>query len=244
MGAAGGRRGAPRTAPRPALHRLARVFPHCLGGRCREPASSRERGGGSREGVLDAVGIEQQQRHVEVPVAGGQRAPERQGPRLRGRSRPRRVMVFPCWSNHAMSFSPGRNSAPPCRNTAGRSGGRRLRSAIAARSEVAQRDRLRRPRAPPVDPVGVVVLAIGVVVAVLRPAHLVAGQEHRRAGGGEQGRQHRPLERGARRGDRRRRRVSPSSPQLRREVRRRARRGCPRHSPRCASPRRRRRRAG
>ena len=58
------------------------------------------------------------------------------------------VMAFPCWSNHAMSFSPGRNSAPPCRNTAGRSGGRRLRSAIAraakSRSAAASGVRARR----------------------------------------------------------------------------------------------------
>ncbi len=39
------------------------------------------------------------------------------------------------------------------------------------------------PRELPIVPAGLVVLAIGVIVAILGPAELVAAQEHRRAYG-------------------------------------------------------------
>ena len=42
----------------------------------------------------------------------------------------------------------------------------------------------------PVDPTDLVVLAVGVVVALLGPAEFVAGQHHRRALGEQQRRQH------------------------------------------------------
>ena len=91
----------------------------------------------------------------------------------------------------------------------------------------------------PVEPGELVVLAVGVVVAVLRAADLVAGDEHRHALREEQDRGevlHLPLAEARRSPGRRsgpRRRSSSSGC-------RRCRRGCPRRSPRCASRCRRR----
>ena len=86
---------------------------------------------------------------------------------------------------------------------------------------------------PPVDPRGLVVLAVGVVVAALGAAALVAGGDHRDAVGQAQRRhQVRGLP-AAQRDDLRRRRSRPR----RRGSRTgccRCRRGCPRRWPRCA----------
>ena len=56
-----------------------------------------------------------------------------------------------------------------------------------------QRNSRRRCRHAPVQPRQFVVLAVGIVVAVLRATEFVAGQQHRCAGGKEHGGQHRAL---------------------------------------------------
>ena len=87
----------------------------------------------------------------------------------------------------------------------------------------------------PVEPGDLVVLAVGVVVAALRAAELVAGEQHRHALRAEQQRAARfaRLAR-AQRADRRvvGRALGAAVPA---EVVVRRRRGCPRRSPRCAS---------
>ena len=92
-----------------------------------------------------------------------------------------------------------------------------------------------RPRSPmfPVDPADLVVLAIGVVVAVLRAAELVAGKQHRRALRQQQRREEIALLALAQRDDlgivgRAFGAAVPATGC------RRGRRGCPRRSPRCA----------
>ena len=86
----------------------------------------------------------------------------------------------------------------------------------------------------PVEPADLVVLAVGVVVAALRPAHLVAHQQHRRAGGEQRQREEvldlavaQRLDRRDRRSALRRRSSSSGC--------RSSRRDCPRRWPRCAS---------
>ena len=95
----------------------------------------------------------------------------------------------------------------------------------------------------PVEPGDRVVLAVGVVVAALGAAELVAAEQHRHAERQQQRRQQRPRLGGAQ-GDHARDRPSGPRPRSSTSGCRRCRRGCPRRWPRCAWCRRRRGRAG
>ena len=123
-------------------------------------------------------------------------AAQGQGPLLRVVPGIAATSLAPCASNQAMSRMPGAGFALPCRKSAERSTEARGAARSGARRKRAG-PRLRRLGLLPVEPGDLVVLAIGVVVAVLRAAELVAGQQHRRAVRERTGGQQRALQRGS-----------------------------------------------
>ena len=151
--------------------------------RCRAAAAPAGRGGGRRKAaILARVGIEEAVRidTVPSPLRPARRSTSVRSSglfqaSLRDRSRP-------CASNQAMSRMPGAGSSLAVqearRSAAPRGGGA---SAMSRAAKSVQRAALGAVGLRPVEPGDLVVLAIGVVVAALGAAELVAGQQHRRA---------------------------------------------------------------
>ena len=156
------------------------------------------------------------------------------------RASPRRSSRAPSGVNQPMSSTSDPWMGRPWKKRRRRNTGWSRRSSISRLGEREQR--LVVGVELPVEPGDLVVLAVGVVVAALGAADLVAAEQHRHALRQEQRGEEVALLPRAQRDDRRRRR---SGPRRRSSTSgcRRCRRGCPRRWPRCACRRRRRGRA-
>ena len=141
------------------------------------------------------------------------------------------AIAFPSARNHAQVGDVGAVDRAALEELRPAEGGVGSADAHEAAREVEQRPLF--GAEPPVEPRQLVVLAVRVVVAALRAADLVAGQQHRRALRQEERREQVALLAPSQRVHGRvvRRRPRPRSST---NARRRGRRGCPRRSPRCA----------
>ena len=196
-----------------------------------------------REGAVLRRRVEQAGQDRDLAVGVGRGAAQHQRALVRDCPRPPARRPGPARRTRRCRARPAPASSRPCRKVAQRSAGWRWRSAITrAAKSVSSRPVLALGQRP-VDPRGLVVLAVGVVVAVLGAAELVAGQQHRRALRQEHRGQHGALQTDARGVDRRIVGSGPRRPSWPSSCRR-GRRCCPRRWPRCGARRSSRCRAG